>query len=102
MKDIQKLFKDSLTVIKEQTVVELLENDANYQQSVKEHAIAEEKYESIKRSLSNEQKLVIDELLSALDANNTDINDLLYIAGLRDMWRFLNSYGLLKDSLLNL
>ena len=47
MKDIQKLFKDSLTVIKEQTVVELLENDANYQQSVKEHAIAEEKYESI-------------------------------------------------------
>lgn len=102
MKDIQRLFKDSLTVIKEQTVFELLENDTNYQQSVKEHAIAEEKYESIKQSLSNEQKLVIDELLSALDANNTDINDLLYIAGLRDMWRFLNSYGLLKDSLLNL
>lgn len=35
MKDIQRLFKDSLTVIKEQTVMELLANDANYQQSVK-------------------------------------------------------------------
>lgn len=99
MADIQKLFKDSLTVIKEQTVMDLLENDANYQQSVKEHAIAEEKYESIKHTFSNEQQLVIDELLTALDANNTDINDLLYMAGLRDMYRLLNSYGLLNDSL---
>lgn len=94
--EFQKLIKNALAMLKEKTVVDLIEHDYDYKKSVHEHGIAEKKYTELENSLTSSQKQIIDEYLEAIDRNNTDINDLLYIAGLRDMLRFLISYGLIK------
>lgn len=51
---------------------------------------------SIKSTLTEEQRAAVDDLLEATDRNNTDMTDLMYMAGMRDMYLLLRSYGMIK------
>lgn len=51
---------------------------------------------SIKSTLTEEQRAAVDDLLEATDRNNTDMNDLMYMTGMRDMYLLLRSYGMIK------
>lgn len=42
------------------------------------------------------QRAAVDDLLEATDRNNTDMTDLMYMAGMRDMYLLLRSYGMIK------
>lgn len=97
MDDIQQLFKDALCVVKDKTIMELLKNDKSYRRSLEKHSVAEKRYFEIKHTLTAEQQSVIEELLYTIQSNDTDMNDLLYMAGMRDMYHVLQSYDLLKN-----
>ncbi len=95
-KTFQDLVKDALEVLKERTVIELMEHDLSYQESVKRHGQAEMRYLENKHIFTAEQKEIVNEYLDATAENNTDMNDLLYIAGLRDMLHLLASYNMIN------
>lgn len=91
--DIQNLVKDGLSFIKEKSLMRWVDNDANYQESLHRHGLAEQKYNQIKKSLSEEQYKIIEEYIEALDSINCDTNELIYMAGIADTITFLMSYG---------
>lgn len=95
-KVFQDLVKDALEVLKGRTIIELMKNDLSYQKSIKKHGQAEMRYLENKHTFTAEQKEIIDEYLDATAENNTDMNDLLYIAGLRDMLHLLVSYNMIN------
>ncbi len=95
-KTFQDLVKNALEVLKERTVIELMEHDFNYQESIKKHGQAEMRYLENEHIFTSEQKKIISEYLDATEENNADMNDLLYIAGLRDMLHLLISYNMIN------
>lgn len=68
--------------IKEITLSQLLEEDKSYQNSHTQHNLAEKDY--INLNLSQEQRDVVDRLLSCTDENNMDYSSLSYLAELFD------------------
>ncbi len=95
-KTFQDLVKEALEVLKERTVIKLMEHDLSYQESIKKHGQAEKRYLEYEHIFTAEQKEIINEYLDATAENNTDMNDLLYIAGLRDMLHLLISYNMIN------
>lgn len=95
-KAFQDLVKDALEVLKARTVIELMEHDLSYQESVKKQGQAEMRYLENKHKFTTEQKEIISEYLDATEENNSDMNDLLYIAGLRDMLHLLITYNMVS------
>ena len=95
-KAFQNLVKDALEVLKARTVIELMEHDLSYQESLKKQGQAEMRYMENKHIFTTEQKEIISEYIDATEENNTDMNDLLYIAGLRDMLHLLTSYNMIS------
>lgn len=93
---VQDLLKEGLAFLKEQSVLDFIKNDQAYQESIDAHGKAEKKYMSIKSTLTEEQRAAVDDLLEATDRNNTDMNDLMYMTGMRDMYLLLRSYGMIK------
>lgn len=95
-KAFQDLAKDALEYLKEKTVIELTENDLSYQESFRKHGKAEQRYMENRHLFSKEQMEIVEDFISASDENNTDMNDILYLAGLKDMLHLLCSYNLIK------
>lgn len=91
----QKNLKQALSYLRDKTVYELLEHDRNYQSSVEQHSIKEDSYLKIQDTLLPEHKKIIDDYIDAIEANREAVNDLSYIAGLKDMLMFLTSYRLI-------
>lgn len=98
MKDkaFQDLAKRALEVMKTKTVIELMKHDMSYQESLKRHEQAEKRFILNEQIFTAEQKEIIDEYFDAVIENNADMNDLLYMAGLKDMLCLLASYDLIK------
>ena len=95
-KTFQDLVKDALELLKRKTILELTEHDISYQESAKRHSKAEKRYMENKHLFTAEQKEIVDEFLDATEENNADMNDILYIAGLKDMLHLLASYNLIN------
>ena len=98
MKDkaFQDLAKSALEVMKTKTVIELMKHDVSYQESLKKHEQAEKRYTMNAHIFTPEQKEIVEEYFDAVTVNNADMNDLLYMAGLKDMLCLLASYDLIK------
>lgn len=94
--EFQEIVKSALAQIRENTISDLIENDRNYQSSSEVCGEAERAYMEIASELNPEHREIIDEYIEAVNANNIDYNDLMYLAGMRDMFRFLKSYNLIE------
>lgn len=93
---VQDLLKEGLAFLKEQSVMDFVENDMAFQESAEAHGNAEKRYMAIKSTLTEEQRTAVDDLLEATNRNNTNMNDLMYMTGMRDMYLLLRSYGMIK------
>nr|WP_076777769.1 hypothetical protein [Lachnoclostridium phocaeense] len=93
---VQDLLKEGLAFLKEQSMMDFIKNDQAYQESSEAHGKAEKQYIEIKSTLTERQREVVEDLLEATDRNNTDMNDLMYMTGMRDMYLLLRSYGMIK------
>lgn len=89
----QKNLQDALAFLKDKTVYELLKHDLRYQISVDHHSTCEDSFLKIQNSLLPEQQAIISAYVDAIKENYAAVNDLTYIAGLKDMLIFLISYN---------
>lgn len=96
-KSFQQLLKDNLELIHENTFYKLACHDKEYKESVLKLGRTEKAFMHIQNELEMEHEKIIDDYISALQENNCDTNDLSYVSGLIDMFKFLNSYGFIKN-----
>lgn len=97
--DFWNNIKAQIDVIKEQTILEFLQHDEQYEKAKEEQAQAETVYMKLK--LTEKQKNIIDNLLFWTDYSNSEYSTLSYLAGLKDSQRILKYFGtndLLKDT----
>ena len=94
---LQRMIKDALFTVKEESVLDFTKSDVEYQASCERHEKARNAYDTIRSSLTNEQRKIVDELLEATDENDTDMHDLMYMTGMRDMYLLLQSYGAIRS-----
>ncbi len=95
-KKFRQALRDGLELIQEGTLYRLSLYDEEYQESLSEFGKAETAYMKIQDDLEAKYGEIINDYLSTLQAHNCDTNDLCYISGLIDMFRFLNRYGFIK------
>ena len=88
----QKSFKQTLATFYEPRLKELMDKDVDYQHSRKRIRVAEELYLNIENNLTDDQKMVISELIDSIEENNYLAMDLAYLQGLIDAYTFANSY----------
>lgn len=94
---LQRMLKDALFTVKEESVLDFTKNDVEYQASQERHEKAQKAYYVIRPSLTEEQRQIVDELLETTDENDTDMNDLMYMTGMRDMYLLLQSYDAIRS-----
>ncbi len=100
-KTIQSMIKEALFKVKEESVLEFAKKDLEFQASQERHHKSERAYGKIRDTLPDEQRQIVEELIEATEENHTDMNDLTYMAGMRDMFLFLESYGMVSASPVN-
>lgn len=94
---MQRMIKDALSTVKEESVLDFTRGDVEYQASEERREKAQKAYDAIRSSLTDEQRRIVDELLEATDENDTDMHDLMYMTGMRDMYLLLQSYGAIRS-----
>ena len=94
---LHRMLKDALFTVKEESVLDCTKGDVKYQASCERHENAQKAYDAIRASLTEAQRQIVDELLEATDDNDTDMNDLMYMTGMRDMYLLLQSYGAIQS-----
>lgn len=95
-REVQERLKNAVAMLNENTIKELMERDTSYCESASLREEAERKYWKIKDSFSTEQLDVIEKFLDAIELNNAGVNDLYYLAGVKDAIKILDAYGMLK------
>lgn len=95
-REVQNRLKNALAMMNENTIKELMKRDKSYCESASLREKEERKYWKIKDSFSAEQLEVIEKFLDAIELNNADVNDLYYLAGVKDAIKILDAYGMLK------
>lgn len=92
VKDVLKLAADSM---KNRTLTELLDNDADYQKRMEEENGALKAVEGL--DLTEEQRDIIDTLIARKDEREYDYHVNTYMAGMLDAYEILKQFDLTKE-----
>lgn len=91
---ISKLIERGLGNIMDKSRDPLILKDEIYLQDSKDLSELEDRYEAL--DLDKHDRMIIDDYFACAESVRARINDLSYIAGIRDTVLFLNELGLIK------
>ena len=91
---ISKLIERGLGNIMDKSRDPLILSDEVYLQDSKALSELEDRYEAL--DLDKHERMIIDDYFACAESVRSRINDLSYIAGIRDAVLFLNELGLIK------
>lgn len=86
--------KDMLSEFAESRRRDLLEKDPAYWQDRKDLRQLEEKYMAL--DLSDEQRRLIEDYIGCFNSMNQQISNSAYLAGIRDSFRLMKHFDLIK------
>lgn len=95
MDDIRELLKLAVDSMKRKTLNTLLEKDSVYQEIYKEQEDAYQDYVDLE--MSEEQREVVDALLTKKYELTFELQENVYMAGLLDGYRVLKSFNLVLE-----
>lgn len=95
-KFINKLLENGLGNIIDKDMDKLVYEDKTYQQDSNDEKELEKRYDDL--DLSKQERILINDYIACIQTTNARAVELAYIAGIRDIIKFLNGLGLLKGS----
>lgn len=95
MSDMKEIIKLAVDSMKDRTMKELLKDDVEYQEKTAEVREAYQLYEQL--DLTEEEKEVVDTLISRKSEREYDTTVNAYIAGMLDAYQILKMFNLTKE-----
>lgn len=95
MENLQEMVKYVVSNFKGETVCKLLHEDSDYQNVVFQAEAAAKAYKSLE--LSDEQRNIVDKLLSTQEDVQEEYSINTYMAGLLDSYNIFQSFGLIRE-----